>query len=78
MSTLPAWMQFAGKLLPLSYVFEGVRTIVAGGTVPGISLILGLGLSITYVLLACWYFTRVYRNAVRSGILARYSAESLN
>jgi ABC-2 type transport system permease protein len=78
MSTLPAWMQFAGKLLPLSYVFEGVRTIVAGGTVPGTSLILGLGLSVAYVLLACWFFTRVYRNAVRTGILARYSAESLN
>jgi ABC-2 type transport system permease protein len=78
MSTLPAWMQYAGKLLPLSYVFEGVRTIVAGGTVPGTSLILGLGLSVAYVLLACWFFTRVYRNAVRTGILARYSAESLN
>jgi ABC-2 type transport system permease protein len=44
MSTLPAWMQFAGKLLPLSYVFEGLRTIVAGGTVPGTSLLWGLGL----------------------------------
>jgi hypothetical protein len=28
--------------------------------------------------LACWFFKRVYRNAVRTGILARYSAESLN
>jgi ABC-2 type transport system permease protein len=78
MATLPAWMQFAGKLLPLSYVFEGLRTIIAGGTVPGASLMWGLGLSVAYVLLACWFFTRVYRNAVRSGILARYSAESLS
>jgi len=30
-SILPAWMQFAGKLLPLSYVFEGLRTIIAWG-----------------------------------------------
>jgi hypothetical protein len=36
---LPAWMQFAGKLLPVSYVFEGLRTIIAGGTVPGTSLL---------------------------------------
>ena len=30
-SILSAWMQFAGKLLPLSYVFEGLRTIIAWG-----------------------------------------------
>ena len=77
-ATLPAWMQFAGKLLPVSYVFEGLRTIIAGGAVPATSLMWGLGLAVTYVLLACWFFTRVYRNAVRTGILARYSAESLN
>jgi ABC-2 type transport system permease protein len=77
-SILPLWMQCAGKLLPLSYVFEGLRTIISGGTVPVTSLLWGLGLSIAYVLLACWFFTRVYENAVRTGILARYSAESLS
>lgn len=77
MSILPAWMQFVGRLLPPSYVFEGLRTIIAGGQVPTTSLICGLGLSVACVLLACWFFTRVYRNAVRTGILARYSAESL-
>jgi ABC-2 type transport system permease protein len=78
LSILPEWMQFIGKLLPLSYVFEGLRTIVAGGTVPGTSLAWGMGLAIACVLLACWFFTRVYRNAVRTGILARYSAESIS
>jgi ABC-2 type transport system permease protein len=77
-ATLPAWMQCAAKLLPVSYVFEGLRTIIAGGTVPGTALMWGLGLAVVYVLLACWFFTRVYRHAVRSGILARYSAENLS
>ena len=31
-----------------------------------------------YILLACWLFTRLYRYAVRSGLLARYSAESMS
>jgi ABC-type polysaccharide/polyol phosphate export permease len=75
-SILPHWMQFVGKLLPVSYVFEGLRKIIAGGTVPVTSLILGGGLAIIYVLLACWFFKRVFRHAVRTGILARYSAES--
>jgi ABC-2 type transport system permease protein len=41
-ATLPAWMQFGGKLLPVSYVFEGLRTIIAGGPVPGTSLRKGI------------------------------------
>jgi ABC-2 type transport system permease protein len=60
---LPHWMQWIGKLLPVSYVFEG--------------LALGLGLAVVYVFLACWFFKRVFRHAVRTGILARYSAESV-
>jgi ABC-2 type transport system permease protein len=30
------------------------------------------------VLLAGWCFTRVYRHAVRTGLIARYSAESVS
>jgi ABC-2 type transport system permease protein len=78
LSILPHWMQFIGHLLPVSYVFEGLRTIIAGGSVPATSLALGLGLAAVYVLLACWFFRRVFRYAVRTGILARYSAESVN
>lgn len=33
-------------------------------------------MALAYVLLACWFFTRVHRHVVRTGILARYSAES--
>jgi ABC-2 type transport system permease protein len=77
-SILPVWMQCVGKLLPLSYVFEGLRTIIAGGAVPIASLAWGFGLAAGCVVLACWHFTRVYQNAVRTGILARYSAENLN
>jgi ABC-2 type transport system permease protein len=70
-------MQFIGKLLPVSYVFEGLRTIIRGGSVPATSLMLGGGLAVMYVLLACWIFRRVFRHAVRTGILARFSAESV-
>jgi ABC-2 type transport system permease protein len=78
LSTLPAWMQAIGRLLPPSYVFEGVRTIVAGGPVPQGALALGVCLALVYVVLACLLFGRVYRHAVRTGILARYSAETVN
>jgi ABC-2 type transport system permease protein len=77
-SILPHWMQFVGKLLPVSYVFEGLRKIISGGTVPETSLILGGGLAVVYVFLACWFFKRVFRHAGRTGILARYSAETVS
>ncbi len=77
-STLPHWMQFFSKLLPPSYVFEGVRAIAARHSASGAALAWGSSLGVVYVLLACWFFTRVFRHAIQTGILARYSAETLN
>ncbi len=78
LATLPLWMQHLARLLPPSYVFEGMRTIVAGGPVSGPALLLGAALAGLYVVLACWVFARVYRHAVQTGLLARYSAESIS
>ena len=75
-ATLPAWMQYVSALLPPSYVFEGMRAVVAGDRVSLGSALWGGGLAVFYLLAACWFFSRTYRYAVRSGLLARYSAES--
>jgi ABC-2 type transport system permease protein len=77
-STLPGWMQPVSYLLPPSYVFEGMRTIVSGGPYRGTALLLGAGLAMLYILLASWFFTRLHRHAVRTGLLARYTAESVS
>lgn len=77
-STLPQWMQAVSHLLPPSYVFEGIRAIVSGGTVSGAALLWGGCLAALYILAACWVFARVYRHAVRTGLIARYSAESVS
>ncbi|MBP2683123.1 MAG: transporter permease, partial [Deltaproteobacteria bacterium] len=75
-STLPPWMQKASWLLPPSYVFEGMRAIVSGGAYRGTTLLLSACLAVLYIVLASWCFTRIHRHAVRTGLLARYSAES--
>jgi len=74
--TLPTWMQYVAHLLPPSYVFESIRKILAGGAAPLNELGLAVGLAVLDVLLACWVFTTVYRYAVRTGQIARYTAES--
>jgi ABC-2 type transport system permease protein len=36
----------------------------------------GVAVSVAELLLAAYFYARVYRHAVRTGLLARYSAES--
>ena len=76
LATLPKWMQALAALLPPSYVFEGMRAVVEGGPVSLEAALWGGGLAVMYLLAACWFFTRTYRYAVRTGLLARYAAES--
>ena len=76
-STMPTWIQWIAHLLPPMYVFEGMRTIITGGAMSLTSLVIGGVLAVIYVLAASFVFTRVYRNAVRTGLIARYSAESV-
>ena len=71
-------MQAVAHILPPSYMFEGIRTVVRGGSVSGLDLLLGASLAALYVLLAGWFFTRIYQYAVRTGLIARYSAESIS
>ena len=75
-STLPAWMQYIAYIMPPSYVFEALRGIAAGKPVNGTYLVLSVVLAVLYIFAAAWFFRRVYRRAVRTGLIARYSAES--
>jgi ABC-2 type transport system permease protein len=76
LSTLPPWMQWIGRLLPPSYVFEGMRSLLAGNVFPTGLLLRGSAVALLELLLAGYFYGRVYRQAVRTGLLARYSAES--
>lgn len=78
LSTLPPWMQHLAALLPPSYVFEGMRAVLSGAPVPAGMLGVGAAIAVVYVVLACWGFTRIYQHTIRTGLLARYSAESVN
>jgi len=77
-ATLPAWMQGIARLLPASYVFEGMRRILLKGETSLAPLLIGGGLTIVYMAVAFWVFHFTYRHSVRSGLIARYSAESVS
>jgi ABC-2 type transport system permease protein len=77
-ATLPAWMRWISRLLPPSYVFEGMRAVVAGQRFDAGMLAISLAMSAGYILVAYWVFLFVFRYAVRTGLIARYSAESVS
>jgi ABC-2 type transport system permease protein len=54
-----------------------MRLVVAGKPAPWAQLAIGGALSVAYLLLACAFFASVYRYAIRTGLIARYSAESV-
>jgi ABC-2 type transport system permease protein len=76
-SILPGWMQVLSRVLPPSYVFQAMRTILSGGAISGYALLAAGCLAAFYIFLASWFFTCVYRFAVRTGLIARYSAETV-
>ena len=78
LSTLPPWMQFLSHLLPPSYVFENMRSIVLKRPGSPSALFWGAALDVIFLLLASAFFRAIYHHAVRTGLIARYSAESLS
>ncbi|MDE2138835.1 MAG: ABC transporter permease [Gammaproteobacteria bacterium] len=78
LTVLPQWMRAIAHLLPPSYVFEGMRALLAGRAFAASPALGALALAALEIALAAWYFVRVYRRAVRTGLLARYSAETVS
>ncbi|MFN7980506.1 MAG: ABC transporter permease [Vicinamibacterales bacterium] len=77
-STLPVWMRAVARIVPPATVFEGMRAVVAGQGLSLSALAWGTFLAVAYLGLACVWFRAVYRRAVRTGLIARYSAETLS
>ena len=78
LSVLPSWMRAVSRLLPPAYVFEALRSLLEHGAAPRGALLIGGGLSLGYLALASWVFSATYRHAVRTGLIARYSAETVS
>jgi len=71
-------MQYVARALPPAYVFENMRCVIGGGQASAEALARSIVLAGLDITLAYWFFSRVYRYAVRTGLIARYSAESVS
>jgi ABC-2 type transport system permease protein len=77
LAILPPWMQAVARALPPAYVFEGMRGLLAGGAFPTRLLLEGGGVAVAELVAVAYLYARVYHRAVRTGLLARYSAEGV-
>lgn len=75
-SALPGVLQPIGQILPTSYAFEGMRSVLLSRTLPLTDTLWGVGLALLYLGLAYYFFVRIYRYSLRTGLIARFSAEN--
>jgi len=78
LTILPPWMRYLSRIIPPSYVFLNIRSVVSGGPVAWRLLAFAAGLALVYLFMASWFFSRMYRQGVRTGLIARYSSETLS
>ena len=74
-SVLPGFMQIISKILPPSYIFDGMRAVIAGNFNIGANLFLAFVLSVAYLALTYLFFIKVYKRNLKTGAISRFGSE---
>jgi len=70
-SALPQALQFLAYIFPSTYVFEGMRSIIATGSVPISSMLISYGLNVVYLVLVFWFFYGMFKKVKEKGLLLK-------
>lgn len=70
-SILPGWLQVFSKMIPATYVFEGMRSVIRDGRLPLDFFYTPLILNLLYLVLASFFFQWMYEKARLTGRLGR-------
>jgi ABC-2 type transport system permease protein len=68
-TTLPVWLRPLAWALPSTYVFEGMRAVLFGGTFRADYFLSAIGLDLVYLALGAAVFFIAFRDARRRGAL---------
>jgi ABC-2 type transport system permease protein len=63
LDTLPKWGQYIGKLMPMTYAFEGLRTVMIKQEMPLGLLTTSLVLNVFYVILSIGFFVFMFEQS---------------
>lgn len=70
-SILPTWIQYIAYLLPSTFVFEGMRSIISTGNMSWVTFTLSMILNLAYMVLVSIYFNRMFAYVKRKGLLLK-------
>lgn len=70
-SVLPRNLQYVAQTLPATHVFEGMRTVIATGTLPVAELLWAFGLNLVYLTLVIWFFYRMFARVKEKGTMMK-------
>lgn len=65
---LPDWAQAVARLVPPSYVFEGMREVIFTGHFSYDKLVISFALNITYLVLSIWFFIFMFGKSKKLGL----------
>lgn len=69
---LPAFLQWADWLVPTTYIFEGMRTLIFTGTMPVSWLGVSFAMNLIYLALTIWLFVKQFEKS-RQRNLGRFT-----
>lgn len=67
-SVLPEWAQKISLLIPPSYIFEGSREVIKGGSINIDKLLISFGLNFIYLILTFWFLRRSFAKVLEKGL----------
>lgn len=70
-SALPESLRYIAYILPSTYVFEGMRAVIASSAFPWSQLGLALLTNAIYLVLTCWFFYRMFARIKEKGTIMR-------
>ncbi|HYF04840.1 MAG TPA: ABC transporter permease, partial [Patescibacteria group bacterium] len=69
LSALPDWVQYLARMLPMTYVFEGMRSVLLHGTMDYKNFVFAFGINVLYLLLAGWYLRHGFKKVLNQGLV---------
>lgn len=72
LAALPGWAKSIAVLLPSTHVFEAMRAVIAGSSIPWRQFGIAFSESFALLLIAVWLFGLGIRKAKQTGLLTKY------
>jgi len=75
LEVLPRWMQWLAASLPCTYVFEGMRAVLASDQLAQRQMVLATALNALWLAGTAWFFLFMFKQARTKGLLTKVATQ---